>query len=274
MARTPDKHHVLPLFCDDLIASCVDMTPACFGGYVRLLCYAWARGGIPNDQAACSRIAGGLELCDWSAIRLRLILLDSGTPNERLSHARLELERAKVDELKAKKSRAGKRGNRKRWEKQGVNDASHSDRTTIAQGIANASQNDRKTIAPTPTPTPTPSPNKKKCSAHTPGGDACFSVQEETGDMWEPFVRSWNATHRACPWTVSQPPAAWSEKAADPAWLNRASEALARLPSCEWFDRPLALTKFFEYVDRILAGEFDNAKQDGRRSRQPTGGNL
>lgn len=272
MARTPDKHHVLPLFCDDLIASCVDMTPACFGAYMRLLCYAWARGGIPNDLAACSRIAGGLELCDWSAIRLRLILLDSGTPNERLSHARLELERAKVAELKAKKSRAGKRGNRKRWEKQGVNDASHSDRKTIAQGIANASQNDRKTIAPTPTPTPTP--NKKKCSAHTPDDHASFSPEGEAGQAWESFVQGWNATHRACPWTVSQPPAAWVEKSSDPAWRERACEALGRLPSCEWFDVPLAITKFCEYVDRILAGEFDNAKQDGRRLRQPTGGNL
>jgi uncharacterized protein YdaU (DUF1376 family) len=271
MARTPDKHHVLPLFCDDLIASCVDMTPACFGGYVRLLCYAWARGGIPNDQAACSRIAGGLELCDWSAIRLRLILIDSGAPNERLSHARLELERAKVVELKAKKSKAGKRGNRKRWEKQGVNDASQSDRKTIAQGIANASQNDRKTIAPTPTPTPTP--NKKKCSAHTPDGEACFSVQGEAEDAWEPFVRSWNATHRACPWTPLVPPAAWGDFATSDGWLGRAEQALERLPACEWFDTPVALTKFFEYVDRILAGEFDNPKH-GRRARQPAGGNL
>ena len=48
MARKADSLHVLPLFCDDLIASCVDMTPACFGAYMRLLCYAWTRGGIPS----------------------------------------------------------------------------------------------------------------------------------------------------------------------------------------------------------------------------------
>ncbi len=39
MARNENNHHVLPLFCDDLIASTVDMTPACFGAYMRILCY-------------------------------------------------------------------------------------------------------------------------------------------------------------------------------------------------------------------------------------------
>lgn len=48
-----------------------------------------------------------------------------------------------------------------------------------------------------------------------------------------------------------------------------------RLPSCFWFDRPVAVTRFFDYVDRILAGEFDQAKQEyGKGRRQPAGGNL
>jgi uncharacterized protein YdaU (DUF1376 family) len=55
MARGRNSHHVLPLFCDDLIASTVDMTPGCFGAYMRILCYAWTRGGVPNDEQACSR---------------------------------------------------------------------------------------------------------------------------------------------------------------------------------------------------------------------------
>jgi uncharacterized protein YdaU (DUF1376 family) len=89
MARKADSLHVLPLFCDDLIASCVDMTPACFGAYMRLLCYAWTRGGIPDDEGACSRITGGMEPGDWAAIRSRLTAMDDG----RLTHQRLELER-------------------------------------------------------------------------------------------------------------------------------------------------------------------------------------
>ena len=146
MARKPDSHHVLPLFCDDLIASCVDMTPACFGAYMRLLCYAWTRGGIPDDEVACGRIAGGLEPGDWAAIRTRLVPIASGSqPKVRLTHPRLELERHAVEAHKQKKSDAGKKGNSARW-------GSQTDRKAIAEGIANGSQTNRKTIAPNPSP--------------------------------------------------------------------------------------------------------------------------
>jgi uncharacterized protein YdaU (DUF1376 family) len=157
MARKPDSHHVLPLFCDDLIASCVDMTPACFGAYMRLLCYAWTRGGIPDDEGACGRIAGGLEPGDWAAIRSRLVQIADGShcdrtaiangsqTDVRLTHPRLELERQAVEAHKQKKSEAGKKGNDARW-------GSQTDRKPIAEGVANGSQTDRKRIAPNPSP--------------------------------------------------------------------------------------------------------------------------
>ena len=138
MARKPDSHHVLPLFCDDLIASCVDMTPACFGAYMRLLCYAWTRGGIPDDEAACSRITGGMEPRDWAAVRARLVALDDG----RLTHQRLELERMAVAEIREKRSDAGRRGGRPKAN--GKQNESKSE--------ANAKQTESKTKAPYPSP--------------------------------------------------------------------------------------------------------------------------
>jgi hypothetical protein len=70
-----------------------------------------------------------------------LIVLADG----RLTHQRLELERVAVQELRDKKSEAGRKGNAARW-------GSQSDRTAIAEGIANGSQTHRKTIAPNPSP--------------------------------------------------------------------------------------------------------------------------
>ena len=131
MARKPDSHHVLPLFCDDLIASCVDMTPACFGAYMRLLCYAWTRGGIPDDEGACVRIAGGMEPGDWVSIRSRLTVLDDG----RLTHQRLELERVAVAEIREKRAEAGKRGGKAK-----------------ANALANGKQTSSKSVAPYPSP--------------------------------------------------------------------------------------------------------------------------
>ena len=70
-------------------------------------------------------------------------------------------------------------------------------------------------------------------------------------------------------------PTAWVDLAASPGWIQRAEAALRRLPNCQWFEMPLAVTRFFEYVDRILAGEFDNPKQNSSKTnRQRPVGNL
>lgn len=84
----------MPLYTGDILASCADMSPAQFGAYMRLLCYAWHSGGLPNDMEACCRIAGGCTPADWSVVRKRLVVLDEGTSQERLSQVRLEAERA------------------------------------------------------------------------------------------------------------------------------------------------------------------------------------
>lgn len=93
----------MPLYTADVLASCADMSPSQFGAYMRLLCYAWQSGGLPNDMEACCRIAGGCTPGDWSAVRKRLVVLDAGTSDERLSHPRLEAERAKAASLHQKR---------------------------------------------------------------------------------------------------------------------------------------------------------------------------
>ena len=252
MARTPNNHHVLPLFCDDLIASCVDMSPTRFGAYMRLLCYAWTRGGLPNDEAACGRIAGGMDSQDWEAIRSRLVLIDEGTPTERLSHQRLELEREAVAELKAKKAAAGKMGGRpKANEKQ-------TESKTKADTTQNGKQNESKTKAPTPTPTPTLLEN-----THTARDDESeFRQPGWAATEWAAFVAVWNSTERAAKWTQLTAPDGWVDSAASPGWLDKARAAVNRLPGCRHFGNPLAVTQLLKpgFIDRILAGEFDNSK--------------
>jgi uncharacterized protein YdaU (DUF1376 family) len=266
MARKPDSHHVLPLWCDDLIASCVDMTPACFGAYMRLLCYAWTRGGIPDDQAACHRIAGGMEPGDWEAIRSRLTVMDDG----RLTHERLELERLAVAEIRDERSRAGRAGGHAR-----ARNLAHGKQTPskpAANDLANGKQTPSKSVAPNPSPS---LPIREETHTHTPSEPDDFRKPGWASDEWVRFVAAWNVTERAEPWPHLTPPDGWVDLAASPGWLQRATEALARLPSRQYFDRPLPVTRFFDYVDRIRAGEFADPKQNARpRGRQPAGGNL
>jgi len=96
----------MPLYTSDILASCADMSPAQFGAYVRMLCYAWNSGGLPNDMEACCRIAGGISPADWQVCRRRLVVLDPGTSDERLSHPRLEQERERAEKLHKKRCEA------------------------------------------------------------------------------------------------------------------------------------------------------------------------
>jgi len=75
-------------------------------------------------------------------------------------------------------------------------------------------------------------------------------------------VAVWNATPKAAKWTPLVAPDGWVDAAASPGWLQKARLAVERLPRCLYFDKPLAVTQFIleRFVDRILAGEFDNAK--------------
>jgi uncharacterized protein YdaU (DUF1376 family) len=96
----------MPLYTRDILAGCVEMSATQFGAYCRMLFYAWDSGGLPNDMEACCRIAGGLSPADWQVVRRRLVVLDAGTSEERLSHPRLEAERVRAAGLHAKRCEA------------------------------------------------------------------------------------------------------------------------------------------------------------------------
>lgn len=93
-------------------------------------------------------------------------------------------------------------------------------------------------------------------------------------DEWARFVEAWNRTPRAAAWSHLTAPDAWVDLAASPGWLDRARAAMARLPHCHYLERPMAVTHFFNSLDRILAGEFDTPKQDRSKSRKRAVGNL
>jgi hypothetical protein len=112
---------------------------------------------------------------------------------------------------------------------------------------------------------------------HTHTGADDFRQPGWAADEWQRFVAIWNATERAEPWPHLTAPDGWTDLAASPGWLQRAGEALAMLPGREYFERPLPVTRFFDFVDRIRAGEFAAPKvqhQARSRGRQPAGGNL
>ena len=75
----------------DFLVGTSFMTPAEVGGYIRLLCVSWEKGGIPRDNKIISRITG----CDTEEnlnILDKFVILDDLFINERLEEVRKELE--------------------------------------------------------------------------------------------------------------------------------------------------------------------------------------
>ena len=113
MKRTP----WMPLYCDDLIASCADMSGEEFGAYVRLLCHIWTRGPIENDEKVACRIA----CCNrrtFRRISSRFCIVTREDFSEGLSQTRLEEERFKRRLKADERSTSGKKGAARRWQLQ------------------------------------------------------------------------------------------------------------------------------------------------------------
>jgi len=253
----------MPLYVRDFLTSTIGWTAEERGHYLTLLMLQWDRGSLPAEANDLERPSPGVCQC-WSILAGKFPVCEDGTRR----NAKLEEHRCRCVEIREKRSQAGRSAASGRWS----GDASR---------IANAQQTHSKRIAkpchPTSTSTSTSPNGEEKHTTHAadpPSASLGWAATE-----WESFVSVWNRTARAKPWTPLLAPDGWVDLASSPGWLVKAREAMARLPTCEFFRDPVAVTRFFGYVDRILAGEFDTAKQDGReqnhqRRRQPTGGNL
>lgn len=114
-----------PMYANDFALSTATMSPSCVGSYIRLLCYAWNSGGIPNDYEICSRIAVGMTPTDWNEIRRRFELVsDPDTAIEKLINPRMERERERTEAIRQSRREAAARTNAARWGANRVGDRS------------------------------------------------------------------------------------------------------------------------------------------------------
>ena len=142
-----NKSPAFQFYPDDFIGGTVDLSAEDVGAYIRLLCYQWGRGTIPETKAAIDRIAGcvvGKEVM-------------AKFPNG--SNPKLEKVRLALIDFRNKKAESGKAGAEKRWH-------SHStpNGTPMISPMANGMANDSSPVSCllSPTPIPNPSPISKK----------------------------------------------------------------------------------------------------------------
>lgn len=102
----------------------------------------------------------------------------------------------------------------------------------------------------------------------------------DPGHEWDRLREAWNATPGVERFEGFQFPRGdlVAARCSDPEWIRMYPDALARLPSCRFFNRPVSLRQFLgeTFVADVLCGTFDHAK-NGRvaaASPQPRKGGL
>ena len=141
------------LYADDFLAGTAEMSADEVGGYIRLLCHQWAKGGVPNDEDRAGRMAGLIGSPSLRYVLAKFSPCDDGL----LRNARLEKIRAENDAYRASQATSGAIGAQKRWGmKQNDGDPNGvAMATPMATPMANAWPNDGS-------PSPSPSPIKDK----------------------------------------------------------------------------------------------------------------
>lgn len=157
--NTPKRRApAFPLYADDFLAGTADMSAEEVGGYIRLLCHQWTKGGLPNDPDRLARMAGLIGSPSLGYVVAKLTLCEDGL----LRHPRIEAIRAESDAWRAKQAASGASGAAKRWGVRRTDGKPNGDpigepmATLLAPPMANGWPKDS---SPSPSPSPLIPPN-------------------------------------------------------------------------------------------------------------------
>lgn len=82
---------------------------------------------------------------------------------------------------------------------------------------------------------------------------------------WDTLRAAWKAG-KGRPWALPTPPDKAADRLSEDGWFQKALAAIDRLPACRFFRDPVTLPQFVApgFVDKILGGQFDNAREQAR----------
>src|SRR5688572_27765003 len=89
----PNKSPAFQFYRKDFVSGTVTMSLQEVGAYMRLLCYAWDVGGVPNDARERARILGCAKAQEadlWKKVGQKFVLSDDVYINERLEGERVK----------------------------------------------------------------------------------------------------------------------------------------------------------------------------------------
>ena len=108
-----EKKHspAFQFYPQDFLVGCADMSAEEVGGYIRLLCYQWAKGSVPNDNKKLMQMSGVFSIPELDCIKQKFKLNKEGN----LVNLKMEYVRSTQDEYREKQRVKAN----KRWESKG-----------------------------------------------------------------------------------------------------------------------------------------------------------
>ena len=83
---------------------------------------------------------------------------------------------------------------------------------------------------------------------------------------WETLRKAW-AAGTGRPWRLPGPPDKVGDRLSEDGWFEKALAAIEALPRCKYFRDPVTLPQILApgFVDKVLGGQFDNARDQPAR---------
>ena len=168
------KPPAFQFYPDDFIGGTCDLSAEEVGAYIRLLCYQWSRGSIPDDAAKLARIAGVNVTHDT------LQKFPDG------KNARLEFERQKQAEYRAMQSAKGQASAKARFNRG----------STVVQP-KHEPDGQPNVNSPSPSPSPSPLPNAKPQKSP--------SAPEGFDEFWQAYPKKVSKGDAMKAWQKNKP---------------------------------------------------------------------
>jgi uncharacterized protein YdaU (DUF1376 family) len=181
------KAPAFQFYADDFLAGTSDMSAEEVGGYIRLLCHQWTKGGIPNDPDRAGRMATLLGSPSLGYVLAKFSLCDDGM----LRNERLEQVRAEQEAYKLRQASSGRNGAQKRWSK------------WQKDGDPNGNPNGVAIATPMATPMARAWPQDSSPSP-TPNNTLNVSLPDPEADSLRSRINKWFRRREGTEWQASE----------------------------------------------------------------------
>lgn len=128
----------------DFLVGTAEMTAEEVGGYIRLLCYQWSKGGLPIENKKLMQLSGLFDLDSLNTVKTKFIEIDGLLKNERM-----EKTRSEQDDYRLKQSESSKKSWENRRLRNGEPMASHTKANGEPMPTLMASQSSSPSTSPT-----------------------------------------------------------------------------------------------------------------------------